>query len=56
MKGTLNSCKLKLSLREKAGKKLYNMFIFKDCIPYDLVSGVVFKHVIYAIMVIWRGN
>ena len=42
MKGTLNCCKLQVIF--KSEKKLSNMFIFKACIPYDLVSGVVYEY------------
>ena len=42
MKGTLNCCKLQVVLRSE--RKLSNMFKFKDRLPYNLVSGVVYKH------------
>ena len=42
LKGLLNSCKLQFFL--KSQKKLSNVFRFKDRLPSDLVSGVVYKY------------
>ena len=42
MKGTLNCCKLQVIF--KSERKLSNMFRFKDRVPYDLVSGVVYEY------------
>ena len=42
MKGTLNYCKLQVIFKSEG--KLSNMFIFKACIRYNLVSGVVYEH------------
>ena len=42
MKNTLNHCKLQVIF--KNGRKLSNMFRFKDGVPYDLVSGVVYEY------------
>ena len=42
MKGNLNFCKLQVVFRSE--RKLSNIFKFKDRIPYDLVSGVVYKY------------
>ena len=41
-KGLLNSCKLQIVF--KSQRKLSNVFCFKDCLPFDLVSGVVYKY------------
>ena len=41
-KGLLNSCKLQIVF--KSQRKLSNIFGFKDCLPFDLVSGVVYKY------------
>ena len=38
----LNSCKLQIVF--KIQRKLSNVFRFKDCLPSDLVSGVVYKY------------
>ena len=42
MKNTLNCCKLQVIFKNK--RKLSNMFRFKDLVPYDLVSGVVYEY------------
>ena len=42
MKSTLNCCKLQVIFKNE--RKLSNMFRFKDCVPYDLVSGVVYEY------------
>ena len=42
MKNTLNCCKLQVIFKNE--KKLFNMFKFKDCVPYNLVSGVVYEY------------
>ena len=42
LKGLLNSCKLQIVF--KSQKKLSNVFNFKDHLPFDLVSGVVYKY------------
>ena len=42
LKGLLNSCKLQIVF--KSQRKLSNLFRFKDRLPYDLVSGVVYKY------------
>ena len=41
-KGLLNSCKLQIIF--KSQRKLSNVFRFKDRLPFDLVSGVVYKY------------
>ena len=41
-KGLLNSCKLQFVF--KSQRKLLNVFRFKDRLPSDLVSGVVYKY------------
>ena len=41
-KGILNCCKLQIVI--KSQRKLVNVFQFKDCLPFDLVSGVVDKY------------
>ena len=41
-KGLLNSCKLQISF--KSQRKLSNVFLFKDRLPFDLVSGAVYKY------------
>ena len=41
-KGVLNCCKLQIVF--KSQKKLANVFRFKDRLPFDLVSGVVYKY------------
>ena len=41
-KGLLNSCKLQIVF--KSQRKLSNVFRFKDRLPFDLVSGVVYKY------------
>ena len=41
-KGLLNSCKLQIV--SKSQRKLSNVFRFKDRLPFDLVSGVVYKY------------
>ena len=43
LKGLLNSCKLQFFL--KSQKKLSNVFRFKDRLPSDLVSRVVYKYI-----------
>ena len=42
----LNSCKLQIVFNSQ--RKLSNVFCFKDCLPSDLVSGVVCKYVWYS--------
>ena len=42
MKNILNCCKLQGIF--KSGRKRSNMFRFKDRVPYDLVSGVVYEY------------
>ena len=42
MKSTLNYCKPEVIF--KSERKFSNMFIFKDRVPYDLVSGVVYEY------------
>ena len=42
MKNTLNHCKLQVIFKNE--RKLSNMFRFKDRVPYDLVSGVVYEY------------
>ena len=41
-KGLLYTCKLQISF--KSQRKLSNVFCFKDCLPFDLVSGVVYNY------------
>ena len=41
-KGILNCCKLQIVC--KSQRKLANVFRFKDRLPFDLVSGVVYKY------------
>ena len=41
-KGILNCCKLQIVF--KSQRKLANVFWFKDHLPFDLVSRVVYKH------------
>ena len=41
-KGILNCCKLQIVF--KSQRKLASVFRFKDRLPYDLVSGVVYKY------------
>ena len=38
----MNCCKLQIVF--KSQKKLANVFQFKDCLPFNLVSGVVYKY------------
>ena len=40
IKNTLNHCKLQVIFKNE--RKLSNMFRFKDCVLYDLVSSVVY--------------
>ena len=42
LKGLLNSCKLQMVF--KSQRKLSNFFHFKDRLPSNLVSGVVYKY------------
>ena len=42
LKGLLNSCKLKIA--SKSQRKASNVCRFKDRLPSDLVSGVVYKY------------
>ena len=42
MKNTLNCCKLQVIFKNE--RKLSNVFRFKDRVPYDLVSGVVYEY------------
>ena len=41
-KGILNCCKLQIVFKRQ--RKLANVFQFKDRLPFDLVSGVVYKY------------
>ena len=41
LKGLLNSCKLQIILKNQ--RKLLNAFYFSDRLPFDLVTGVVYK-------------
>ena len=41
-KGLLNSCKFQIVFKRQ--RKLSNVFRFKDCLPFNLVSGVVYKY------------
>ena len=41
-KNILNCCKLQIVF--KSQRKLANVFRFKDCLPFDLLSGVVYKY------------
>ena len=41
-KNILNCCKLQIVF--KSQRKLANVFRFKDRLPFDLVSGVVYKY------------
>ena len=40
-KGILNCCKLQIVFKNQ--RKLANVFRFKDRLPFDLLSGVVYK-------------
>ena len=42
MKNILNCCKRQVIFKNK--RKFSNMFRFKDCVNYDLVSGVVYEY------------
>ena len=42
LKGLLNFCKIQIVFRSQ--RKLSNVFRFKDRLPSDLVSGVVYKY------------
>ena len=42
LKGLLNPCKLQIVF--KSQRKLSNIFYLKNCLPLDLVSGVVYKY------------
>ena len=42
LKGLVNSCKLQIIF--KSQRKLSNFFRFKDLLPSDLVSGVLYKY------------
>ena len=42
LKALLNSCKLQIAF--KGHRKVLTIFCFKDCLPSDLVSGVVYKY------------
>ena len=42
MKGTLTCCKLQVIF--KGERKLSTMFRFKDRVPYDLVSVVIYEY------------
>ena len=42
LKGLLNSCKLQIVFKSQS--KLSNVFRFKDRLPSDLVSGVVYRY------------
>ena len=41
-KGILNCCKLQIVF--KSQRKFANVLWFKNCLPFDLVSGVVYKY------------
>ena len=41
-KGILNCCELQISFKRQ--RKLANVFRFKDRLPFDLVSGVVYEY------------
>ena len=41
-KGLMNSCKLEIVF--KSQRKVSNVFRFNDCLPFDLVSVVVYKY------------
>ena len=43
IKGTLNCCKLPVIFKRK--RELSNMFRFKDRVPYNLGSGVVYEYI-----------
>ena len=42
MKSTLNVCEFQVIFKSR--RKLSNMFRFKDHVPYNLVSGVVYEY------------
>ena len=42
LKSILNCCKLQIVF--KSQRKLAHVFRFKDCLPFDLVSGMVYKY------------
>ena len=42
VKEALNYCKRQVIFKSK--RKLSNMFTFKDWVPYNLVSGLVYEH------------
>ena len=42
MKNTLHCYKFQVIFKNE--RNLSNMFRFKDCVPYDLVSGVVYEY------------
>ena len=42
LKGILKCCKLQIALKSQK-KKLTKAFLFKDCTPKELTSGVVYK-------------
>ena len=42
LEALLNSCKLQIAF--KGHRKVLTIFRFKDCLPSDLVSGVVYKY------------
>ena len=42
LKGLLNSCKLQIVF--KSQRKFSNVFCLKDCLPFNLVSGVVYNY------------
>ena len=42
-KDILNCCKLQIVFKNQ--RKLANVFLFKDRLPFDLVSGVVYKYI-----------
>ena len=49
-KRLLNSCKPQIAF--KSQRELSNVFRFQDALPFDLVSGVVYKYINTPIMVI----
>ena len=43
LKAVMDSCKLQIAF--KSQRKLSNVFHFKDCLLFDLVSGVVYSYI-----------
>ena len=52
-KGILNCCKLQIVF--KSHRKLSNVFWFKDHVPLDLVSGVVYVSKVELLLLQWDG-